>query len=889
MRFIPGFWRKCRTTFRWCRFAIWFTVLAALCLLGWCNRVGLPDFLKTRLVATLQERGVNLEFSRMRLRLIRGFVAENVVFSDKNNSARPVLTAVEIQLQLNYAALLHRRFQLDGVRLRQGQFTLPVSPTNSLVLSNLQAEVRFLPDDSWSLDELRADFSGAQFRLSGQVAHAPAAAKWEVFAGPKTGGQGALGQPLRDFASALEKIHFTRPPQISATLAGDARDVHSFTLRLNVNAPGVATPWFAARELQLAANLTAPVATPTNFDATLDFWTNALPFRLAWTSRATRLDLKKFEAGGVACSGLWNAPQLAVTELSAQFAGGRISAAATLDAATRELRFTNDSAFDAHALKLFLPENMRGWLADVLWTQPPALAVNGSVRLPAWTNREPDWRELAGPTAQLHGGFACTNAVVRGRTVELARTHFDYADGIWNAPDLQLRSGRTRLEFSGSQSAVTDNFRGRLHGSIDTETVRTFLPTNIAEPLFQIVTVAEPVALDVTASGNWRRFENFMVTGQVAITNVAVREQAYESVAADFTYTNRVLSFLHPQSLRAHGTQTMTADAVVLDWNAGMYFFSNGYSTTEPMALIRCIGPKTAALIAPYEFPKPPTARVHGQLPLREINRGKDLVGTDMTFEIIEGTPFRWTKLSSTNATATVHWLGQELIITNVAATLYGGNGTGGAYFDFHSTNYGCDFSFYLAVTNVDVQALGMDLSDSKSNLIEGSLTGHAVVTDANSETWRSWNGYGHAYLRDGLLWNIPIFGLFSPALNTVTPGLGNSRATDASASFFMTNGVIHSDRMEIQTLTMRLIYDGTVDLGGTVDARVTAQLLRNTPLIGSVVSLVLMPVSKIFECQVHGKVSDPQVTPIYFPFSKYLLSPVRTFEQMLPAAEKPR
>jgi len=35
-------------------------------------------FLKTRLVATLHERGIELEFSRMRLRFERGIVAENV-------------------------------------------------------------------------------------------------------------------------------------------------------------------------------------------------------------------------------------------------------------------------------------------------------------------------------------------------------------------------------------------------------------------------------------------------------------------------------------------------------------------------------------------------------------------------------------------------------------------------------------------------------------------------------------------------------------------------------------------------------------------------------------------------------------------------------------------
>jgi hypothetical protein len=376
------------------------------------------------------------------------------------------------------------------------------------------------------------------------------------------------------------------------------------------------------------------------------------------------------------------------------------------------------------------------------------------------------------------------------------------------------------------------------------------------------------------------------------VTNLAVREQTYESVAADFSYAGRVLEFLHPQSLRASGTQTMTADAVVLDWNAGMYFFTNGYSTTMPMAMIRCLGPKTAAQIEPYEFLSPPTVRVHGQLPLRDINRGRDLEGTDMTFEIVRGAPFRWSKLATTNIIGTVHWLGQSMVLTNVAAAFYDGDCAGGAYFDFHPTNYACNFSFEVAVTNLDVHLLGLDLSDSKTNLIEGFLTGRAVVTDADSKTWRSWNGYGRAELRDGLLWNIPMFGRFSPALNTVTPGLGNSRATEAKAQFVMTNGVARFDRVEIQTLTMRLEYAGTVDLQQNVDARVTAQLLRNMPVIGSVISMVLSPVSKIFECQVNGQVSEPRVTPIYFPFSRYLLMPlhpVRAFEEIMPAADKPK
>ncbi|MEI6078997.1 MAG: hypothetical protein WCS94_25715, partial [Verrucomicrobiota bacterium] len=108
MRFNPRIWRQCRIAFRCVRFAAWLTVLAVLAAGLWCNRVGVPDFLKARLVATLAERGVNLEFSRMRLSLVHGFIAENVRAGQTQTPASPALTARSVQLQLNFPALLHQ-------------------------------------------------------------------------------------------------------------------------------------------------------------------------------------------------------------------------------------------------------------------------------------------------------------------------------------------------------------------------------------------------------------------------------------------------------------------------------------------------------------------------------------------------------------------------------------------------------------------------------------------------------------------------------------------------------------------------------------------------------------------------------------------------------------
>jgi hypothetical protein len=95
---------------------------------------------------------------------------------------------------------------------------------------------------------------------------------------------------------------------------------------------------------------------------------------------------------------------------------------------------------------------------------------------------------------------------------------------------------------------------------------------------------------------------------------------------------------------------------------------------------------------------------------------------------------------------------------------------------------------------------------------------------------------------------------------------------------------VIYSNPLEIRSAMMRLEYVGTVDLRQNVNARVTARLLRNTWMIGPVVSTVLWPVSKLFEYRVTGTLKNPKSDPVYVPKLLLLpLHPIRTLEEMLP------
>jgi hypothetical protein len=879
-----GFWRKCRIGFRWCRITVLFTVLALVCALVWFNRLGLPDFLKRRLVDTLQRQGIELAFTRMRLHLVHGLVIENVRIGHAQAPDDPALSLAEVQLQLDYRALLRRQWQIDGLVLRGGRLVWSLTPTNALTLDNISTDLRFQANNTWSLDQFQADFAGAKLTLSGDVVHAPEMRNWEVFRGGKTADRAIWLARLRQLSDALDRIHFSGAPQLSLVVDGDAREIRSFIVRLNLNAASAQTPWGGAHDIRFTASLTAPMEMPTNVDHSLAWWTNALPYRLVWTAQVARLKSEMLNADTVVCSGLWRAPELTVTRLSAGLGGGRLDATARLNVATREFAFTNSSDFDVHAIAALLTEKTRDRLAEFSWAQPPSIQASGSLVMPAWTNQQPDWRAEVQPTLQLNGELNLENATVLGAKVDWVHTHFFYSNLVWQLPDLAVVKAKTRLALSGGEDDRTQIYRWYIRGRFDPEAIRPFLTASNALRGLDHFSFSEPLALEMDLGGRLYAYDSISVTGRVALTNFTLRGQSVDNLTSELSYTNRILEFLHPHLW--HGTQTMTADKVTMDFNARLIVFTNGFSTADPRMVTHAIGPKTGRLMDPYLFLEPPTAQVNGCLPLRDMNGPRDTEGTDMRFDIVNSVPFQWMRLKSPGITGTIHWLGSVLILTNIQAALYGGAGSGRAYFDFRAPHEGADYDFSLTVSNVDLHALAVDLS-SPTNRLEGTLAGWLAVTHADSRDWHTWDGYGHAYLHDGLLWDIPIFGFLSPVLNTFSSGLGNSRATDGAAGFSMTNGVIYSNSLEIRSAMMRLEYVGTVDLRQNVNARVTAELLRNTWMIGPVVSTVLWPVSKLFEYRVTGTLKNPKSEPVYVPkLLLFPLHPIRTLEEILSGGE---
>ncbi|MDB6108324.1 MAG: hypothetical protein JWR69_74 [Pedosphaera sp.] len=988
-RFQSRGWRRCRSFLRGIRIGILVLLFLLVAAGFWLNKIGLPGFLKKPLLEKLQARGLDLQFTRLRLRYYRGIVAENVRFGQTDDPVTgPRFSAREAELKLNHAALRHFEVTFDSVILHGGEFAWPLAETNQparkLSVDDIQTRIRFLPNDQWELDHFNASFAGARLQLSGSITNASALRDWQVRRAPAEAQPAQLQNRLRRLADAVERIKFSDVPELKLVLHGDGRDPQSFNgvltastqsaetpwgsltngnltarllapdatnsrphgefilhaddaltrwgstknfqlelravadpaetnlvhCRLNLSAARFATEWAAATNAQFTAqwshSLTNPIPTaghgelrlsdartrwgragelrlnsrlstpttngPPKANSDWGWWACLEPYFLDWNCRLINVQAQDFEVGEVAFGGVWRAPALTITNLHSELYQGQVNVQAAMDVTTRKLTFIGASDFDAQKIAPLLTEGGRDWLQRFSWEKPPLVHGQGEMILPAWTNRQPDWRDDLLSTLQLQGEFQAGPASFRGMHVLSAQSHILFSNLTWNLPDLVATRPEGQVRLAHVADDRTHEFYFRVHSDIDIQAVRPLLATQ-EQVVFDTLKLPQPPLVDAEIWGRWHDLEKIGIKAQITTSNFTARGESGTQFHTDLQYTNLFLHLDHPQVER--GTQSATADSLDIDFREWKLYLTNGFSTIEPMAIVHAIGPKVTKAIEPYHFLQPPTVRVNGVVPLH------DEIPADLHFEV-DGGPFIWNKFKLAHVTSGVHWVGDHLGLSGARADFYGGHLTGSAAFDFVHGDGGTEFSFDTIATDANLGLLMADLF-SPSNHLEGTLNGHLNITKANTDDWKSWFGKGQVDLQDGLIWDIPIFGIFSEPLNSIVPGLGKSRASEGSGTFVITNSVIRSDDLEIRAPALRMLYRGTVDFDGRTDAVVEAELLRDTWLVGPLVSRMLWPITKLFEYKVTGTLSQPKPVPLFLPkILSMPLHPFRTLKELM-------
>jgi len=624
---------------------------------------------------------------------------------------------------------------------------------------------------------------------------------------------------------------------------------------LDCRAVRVATPWGSADSAVLTWNATAVEGSPAADDS-WGVWAKISRWAADWQADLGKVVTPDIQMDRFHCAGSWRAPELVCTNLEAALYSGGLSGRARLDVASRELKAGASFDFEAHQLARLLPAAAQTRLNEIQWARPPKAAFEARLVLPPWTRRPADWAARLLPTLQLTGDFSVGASSYRGMAFDSAQSRFAYSNRVWDIPGLHLAQpgGEADVDFNWNEE--TGGFLFIIDSHLDPGGLRPLLPERQQPLLDQAAfSKSDPPVIHAEIRGGWQEPATLAVRARLAATNFTARGEKVDGLEAAVEYSNSLARLLDVRLFKDGGE--LAAPFAEVDWKAGRISLSNAVSTLDPHLAVRLLGARAPAWLRVIGFDTPPAIHAGGAFVLN------DPMATDLHLAI-SGANFRYRKLLAGTASGEVHWTGQKVALTNVQADLYGGTLRGWCFFNDEPA-IGTDLHGQVTLANIELPLLARGWG-AKSNRVEGVLEGNLAMTSGNTANNKSWTGSGRLSVARAVLWDIRLFGIFSPMLNAIIPGTGNSRAYQAGMSFVVTNGMAATDNLEIRSTDFRLLYRGTLNTEKELDARVEANVLRDFPIFGRMFSWAFSPLSRLFEYKIGGTLDAPTHQPLYIP-----------------------
>ncbi|MEN9734751.1 MAG: hypothetical protein RLZ45_2746 [Verrucomicrobiota bacterium] len=598
------------------------------------------------------------------------------------------------------------------------------------------------------------------------------------------------------------------------------------------------------------------------------FWTDLAPWRLRLEagldhpklSTGTRLD----SLGALVD---WADGRASLTNLEARFEEGTVVATATVDARSRETRAILRAEAQLRGLAAVLPDDLwQVWTRNDIGTNSRVqLTVSASGRLPEWTVPMREWREPLRREISLEGGVEAAPVSWSGVTLDEVGLKASWRRERLRLDSLHIAQGCGRVEVDGTCDWTAGDFEARVSSTLDPLVFRPIIRAPGLARQFDMIRLGSRPEILAEVRGNTHSMADLTGTARVAITNAVYRLEPVTELRTTVQYTNGNVFFTGTDLLQS--TNRILAPWMRFDPKANLLWFTNATARVDLASLARVIGPRTADTLGPYHFPVPPEVEVNGVIPTA------DEADADVVFKT-RAPAFEWWYFKFTNLVATVGWKGDRLSITNVTSGFYGGSLETDIQLDLteaRNTRFTADPRF----RDVRVDLLMEDLV-TRTNQLGGLLSGQVLVEQGQSRKGMPWKGRGDAEIRDGVLWGLPLFGLLSPVFDAVAPGMGKAQFNAGNATFTLTNNTVDFQKVELISSAMRLDMKGGVDFDGNLDLLLEARPLRDVPVLGAILDVVLAPFTKLFEYKIGGTLGQPDAELRHVP--SFLLAPLRPF-----------
>lgn len=611
-----------------------------------------------------------------------------------------------------------------------------------------------------------------------------------------------------------------------------------------------------------------PVPT-SSIPAVSAFWTNLAPWRLHLEPSLDHPVLSTgMRLGSLGSRIDWVDGRASITNLEARFEDGVVVASGGVDAGSREMEVALRADIGIQGLSTVLPAELwQSWSSQDIGTRSKVrLTVAGSGRLPEWTLPLREWKEPLRRGISLGATLDAAPVSWGGVTLDEAGLKASWDRERVRLESLHVTKGGGSVQADGAWDPVDGGFDARVSSTLDPLVFRPLIRAPGLARQFDMIQLDSRPEILAEVRGNTRSVADLAGTARVSITNATYRLEPVTELRTTVQYANNSILFIGTDLLQS--TNRILAPWMRFDPRANLLWFTNATARVDLASLARVIGPRTADTLGPYHFPLPPEVEVNGVIPTA------DEAEADVVFKT-RAPAFEWWYFKFTNLVATVGWKGDRLSITNVTSGFYGGSLETDIQLDMtepRNTRFTADPRF----RDVRVDLLMEDLV-TRTNQIGGLLSGQVLVEQGQSRKGRPWRGRGNAEIRDGLLWGLPLFGMLSPVFDAVAPGMGKAQFNAGTGTFTLTNNTVEFQKVELASTAMRLDLKGGVDFDGNVDLFLEARPLRDIPLLGAILDVVLAPFTKLFEYRVKGTLGQPEAELRHVP--SFLLAPLRPFK----------
>jgi AsmA-like C-terminal region len=554
--------------------------------------------------------------------------------------------------------------------------------------------------------------------------------------------------------------------------------------------------------------------------------------RVEATLRGDRLQRSNYEIRNLFAVAEWKDQHLDVTQCEWIDHLGSFAGRADWNQQSGRANFQIRSSLD---LRLFLDAfELGGPLADVTFQSPPLVEVSGSVNFEANRLR---------PKVIGHAAFAQFTY----KSVAFSDLTADFS---WNGERALLRDLRLRHQ-TGQLSAdlfeAPDDFRLNVESTMAPGAMRAIVSPELGEFLQQWEWQRSPT-IRLAIRGKDRNPANWRGDGTIALDRTRFRGAWINSASTEIHFADGAITCQDFRVVRDEGTGT---GSFTYDFKKHEVRIANIKSSLYPAEVIFWIDPKLWKSVLPYKFRHPPTVTANGLYQFRggkntrlEIKvdgaNGMDYVflGKTLLFDRIAG------RLLFTN---------DRLQISDLRGGLLSGTLHGKA--DISLVRNDNRYQANISVSGIDFPRLN-DLYYNYQTA-HGQMSGSYDFTGIGNDP-RTMRGRGKVEVTNGDVFAIPIFGPLSGILNHIVPGSGYSVAHEASATFKIDEGIIHTDDFEASSMLFSMLGHGDIHF---LDDKLDFNLRLNMKGPG----VLLAPVYKLFEYTGEGSLKKPDWHPKRF------------------------